>query len=180
MASTCPSGRYLDAVRTIGGLTPEAPFKHFGPITVETEWDYAEWYALIQRLRASMEAAYHALFKEAMAKDPAGGNARIKTSGDRVQAKRDRITAMVEPWDWTELHDLNAAVDAAVTLAVDIACEWQTLDDELDDLGIDVPEPRPIIGEDPDRLGIIGTIALGLGAVVLVGGTFWIARKVMK
>ena len=177
--ATCPDGEYAKHLRTIGGLTPDKPYGT-GLINVASEFDYSEWYTLCERLRTSMEASWREYQRNAMAKlEPGKFSATLKSIGDGVQAIRDRLAAMHEPWDFLELHDIGPAIDAAVTLASDTACEWQRVDEQLGAIGVDPPEKRPGIGEQND-MSILGKIALGAGAIALVGGTFWIARKVMK
>lgn len=178
--ATCPTGPYYEALRTIGGLTPSHPYGD-GLINIASEWDYAEWYSLVERLRSSLEIAWKKLEQVAMTHNPEGWNLQLKNIGEIVQPIRDRWLAQTEPWDFTTLEDRGAQIDRAVTLATDTACAWQQVDEAIISIGATPPAHRPAQGEVPSKgLGILGTIGLVLGGTALAGTAIYIAAKIGK
>jgi hypothetical protein len=170
----CPSADYGAKLRTFAGLTPTHPYGN-GLKNVASEFDYAEWYSLVLRLRSSMEAAWRTYDGVAKTYAPAGVD-RTQAIGATVQRLRDRIAALAEPWA-TAPANRGEQIDGLITLANDTACAWQQVDDAIIAIGATPPERKSPPAPRDTGLGILGTFTLIVGGLAIAGGTIYAAKK---
>lgn len=163
-AETCPSPEYLEYVRTSGGLVPTDPTGF-----VASEFDYADWYSLIQsKLLVNMEWQW-ARFGDVSKAPHDEWNVLVP----EVNTIRQEANDLVKPWDFTSITSANEQVTQAVELAIRIACLWEQIAHATKAAGGKTRKP-PETGEKTSSggLGLLGTVGLvtmiGVGATAIV------------
>ncbi len=197
MASSteCPTGRYASEIVTASGLTLKNPTAVSGSVLdwSGSEQDFEAWDALAIVLIGRLELAWRELKScpGAASMDVARYNGLV----ERLNTVREAYAAIRKPWHsefsakgttgWTWgvstpdfAFDASGDIGKTTGVIVDAQCLRQRIDEAIVELGC-TPNMPGDTGHAP-ALGILGTIALGLGAVAIVGGTLLVARKVMK
>lgn len=196
----CPSGKYLDEIVTVNGLTLERPTEDEGSGTLGlldwsgSEFKFAEWDMLAQTLIGRLEQAW-------MEFKVWPGTARMpvpeyNTLVDELNGIRERYARIRKPWSTTAsafdttgwywgipipevAWDASEEIANVVGLISDAQCLRQRLHELLASSGGNPTLPGDTAHK-PAKLGILGTIALVTVSAVGVAGTIWLTKRLAK
>lgn len=203
MAAECPSGKYRDELVTTSGRTLASPLEDPGstlgiPHSLAdwsgSETDYAEWHELLTAIVGRLERSWGML--KTWPKTASMPAAQWNGFVDELTKVRTGYSELRIPWrgpgsaadkSWTWYGGPDFALDTTDEIAkttqllIDAQCLRERLDDALETEGGSPIRPGDTAHTgNKDELGIIGKGLLVLGAFSLVGGTFYIVRRVMK
>lgn len=198
----CPSGKYLEEIVTVNGLTIERPTEDEGSNTLGlldwsgSESKFAEWDALAQTLIGRLEQAWME-FKvwPATARMPV---AEYNALVDELNSIRERYSRVRKPWSTDSsaygttgwywgiplpniAWDASEEIASVVGLIIDAQCLRQRLHELLAGSGGNPTLPGSTAHKAAgDGLGILGTAALVVVSAASVWGAIWVTRKLAK
>lgn len=191
----CPSGKYLDEIVTVGGLTPENPISKSELIDWSgSESKFAEWDALAQTLIGRLEQAWME-YKvwPATARAPVD---EYNAFAEEMSSVRERYSKIRKPWSTDAsavgttgwywgiplphiAWDASEEIGLIVGIVTDAQCLRQRIHQALTVSGGNPTLPGKTAHK-ADGLGILGTLALVTVSAVGVYGVIWITRKLAK
>jgi hypothetical protein len=203
VADECPSGKYLEELVTANGRTIKHPLEDPGttlgvPHSIidwsGSEYDYADWHALLAAIVGRLEKAWVLLktWPRTSTMPAAKWNALVERLNDVRKRYGDLRLPWKGPgssadpaWAWG-YHGPDFAFDAseevgrAVQLLIDAQCLRQTFDSDLAALGGAPERPGTAHAPAPEGLSLIETAGLVGGAILLVGGSLYLATRIAK
>lgn len=194
MAAAC-SKRYMDLVRTVGGLTPEFPWKPIaaGPFELRADPspnEYGEWADLAERLTKEMRYHLHvlgAIEELRFQAEPSRGypkwNEYFEQSNELVARANDLpgSVAILFQGDFSSIVSLKNGIAEATDISLEAVCLMEKVDNAIAAYGGKAPEiattghKKP--GGEGGGIGLLGTIAVVAVGGVLVWGVVRYARR---
>ena len=187
--SECPSGRYLDEIRTASGLTVKKPLTSSSELLWDwsgSEQDFSDWDALALQLFARLEHAW-LLYKTFPGTQSVSAD-RYNGYVEALNGVRQRYAEVRKPWTseasavgttgWAwgitlpdVKFDATEDITALVSIIVDAQCLRQRLDEDLKAMGGRPDAPADTGFDKPQKLPLLGAVAyVGVAGLLLYAG----------